>query len=295
MARLSRIVPAGSGDVFVKMEQLCLGGSVKTRTALGMIEAAERDGKLGPDSVIVEPTSGNQGIAIAQVAAVKGYRVRIVMPSSMSLERRKLIGAYGAELVLTEPAEDVQSTFARCIEVAYEIAESDPDVVVLQQFENPANPEIHFTTTGPEIWEQMDGAVDAFVAGVGTGGTITGVGRFLAGQGSSAGVYAVEPEAAPAISGGEISSHRQQGIGDGFIPHNCDLDVVDHVVRVSDTDALATAKRLAAEEGLAVGISAGSNVWAAIRVASELGEGSRVVTLLPDTAERYFSTELFEQ
>jgi cysteine synthase A len=295
IAKLTHIVPADAGDVFVKMEQLGLGGSVKTRTAFGMITTAERDGRLGPDSVIVEPTSGNQGIAVALVAAIKGYRARIVMPSTMSVERRRLIEAYGAEVVLTDPAETVQETFAHAIDVAYAMAEEDPHVVVLQQFENPANPAIHYATTGPEMWEQMEGRIDAFVCGVGTGGTITGVGRFLADQGSSARVIAVEPAAAPAIAGGAVSTHRQQGIGDGFVPHNCDLDVLDGTVSVTDEDALTTARRLAAEEGLAVGISSGSNVWAAMEVANELGEGTRVVTLLPDTAERYFSTELFER
>lgn len=292
MARLTRIVPPHAAAVYVKMENLGLGGSIKTRTALGMIEAAERDGRLTPDSVLVEATSGNQGIAVAQIAAIKGYRARIVMPESMSVERRRLIEAYGAEVVLTPVEPTVSATFEKAIATAASLAAEDPRAVLLRQFENPANPEIHFRTTGPEIWVQMEGAIDAFVCGVGTGGTITGVGRYLKSRTSSIMVCAVEPEGAQAITGGPVGSHAQQGIGDGFVPKNCDLDVIDRCVVVNDDDALDTARRLARTEGLAVGVSTGSNVWAALRIAGELGPGKRVATILTDTAERYWSAGL---
>lgn len=290
--RLQRMPTAASGGVYVKLENLGLGGSIKTRTALGMIEAAEREGRLKPGSIIVEPTSGNQGIALALVAAVKGYRARIVMPETMSLERRRLIELYGGELVLTPPGADVAETFERCIDVALRMAEEDPAVVVLQQFENPANPAIHYRTTGPELLEQLDGHIDVFVAGVGTGGTITGVGRYLREHVPSVRIVAVEPTGAPAVTGGSMSGHRQAGIGDGFVPRNCDLCVIDEWRTVTDDDAIETCRRLAREEGLAAGISSGSNVWVALRLAEELGPGHRVATVLPDTAERYWSAEL---
>ena len=290
MVRLRRLVSSGSADVFVKLENLCLGGSIKTRTAFGMIEAAERDGRLKPDSVLVEPTSGNQGIAIAQVAAVKGYRARIVMPEGMSVERRRLIELYGAEVVLTPAGADISETFDNCITAALKMAEDDPNVVVLQQFENPANPEFHYRTTGPEILGQMQGQVDAFVAGVGTGGTVTGVARFLREQVPGVRIIAVEPANAPAATGGPVSDHQQQGIGDGFIPCNCDTSVIDEWIAVTDQDAIDTCLRLAREEGLAAGITSGTNVWAALQVAAKLGPGKRVATVLPDTIERYWST-----
>jgi cysteine synthase A len=257
-----------------------------------MIEAAERDGRLNPDSILVEATSGNQGIAIAQIAAVKGYRARIVMPENMSVERRRLVELYGAEIVLTPVGTNVFETFDTCIKTALAMADDDARVVVLQQFENPANPDIHYRTTGPEILEQMDGRIDAFIAGVGTGGTITGVGRFLREHALHTRIVAVEPEHAPAATGGPVGSHRQQGIGDGFIPTNCDLTVIDEWITVTDEDAIETCRRLAREEGLAVGISSGSNVWAALQVAAELGPGKRVATVLPDTVERYWSMDI---
>ena len=289
MVRLRRLVPPGSASVFVKLENLILGGSIKTRTALGMIEAAEQEGRLGPDSILVEATSGNQGIAIALIAAVKGYRARIVMPEGMSVERRRLIELYGAEVVLTPAGADMLETFETCIKTARRMAEEDPNVVALEQFENPANPQIHYRTTGPEILEQMQGRVDAFVAGVGTGGTVTGVGCFLREHVPDVRIVAVEPTNAPAATGGPVTTHRQQGIGDGFIPGNCDLSVVSDWITVTDEDAVDTCRRLAREEGLAVGITSGSNVCAALQVAAELGEGKRVATVLPDTIERYWS------
>jgi len=218
MVKLSRLVPEGAADVIVKMENLNLGGSIKSRTAYGMIEAAERAGRLGPDSIIVEPTSGNQGIGIAMVAAIKGYRARIIMPETMSVEWRKLIEAYGAEVVLTPAGKDIAETFAICINTAYQMAAEDPHVVILQQFENPANPDIHERTTAQEILEQMGGEIDAFVAGVGTGGSLTGIGRALRKNLPGVKIYAVEPSASAVLSGGEIGVHKQQGIGDGFIP-----------------------------------------------------------------------------
>lgn len=293
MVRLNRIVPEGVGEVFVKLENLNLGGSIKSRTAFGMIEAAEKLGKLGPNSIIVEPTSGNQGIGVAMVAAIKGYKARIVMPASMSLERRKLVQAYGAELVLTPVGKDITETFGTCISTVYEMAANDPNVVVLQQFENPANPGIHRSTTAREILEQMEGPIDAFVAAIGTGGTITGIGEVLKEKWPSIRIFAVEPVTSAVLSGGEISSHKQQGIGDGFIPAILNQHVYDEVVTVRDEDAFETSRRLAREEGLLVGISSGSNVWASIQVAKRLGPGSRVVTILPDTGERYLSTDLY--
>lgn len=278
--------------MWLKLEHLGLGGSVKTRTALGMIEAAERAGRLAPDSILVEPTSGNQGIAIAQIAAIKGYRARIVMPETMTAERRLLIEHYGADVVLTPAGSDISETFETCINTALAMAEEDPRVVVLQQFENPANPEIHYATTGPEIYEQVNGRVDAFVAGVGTGGTVTGVGRYLRERQPNVQVIAVEPATAAIATGGTVDTHRQSGIGDGFIPANCHLDCIDRWVTVTDEDAIETCRRLAREEGLAVGVSSGTNVWAALLLAAEMGEGKSVVTLAPDTIERYWSAEL---
>lgn len=294
MAKLTKIVPEGAAEVYVKLENLNLGNSVKTRTAYGMIIAAEKEGLLGPNSILVEPTSGNQGVGIAQIAAIKGYQARILMPASVSEERKKLVEHYGAEVILTPVGKDIEESFVVCIDMALKMAEEDPNVVVLQQFENPANPAIHYETTGPEIYEQVDGKVDAFVAGVGTGGTVTGVGRFLKEKNPDVKIYAVEPSTAAIMTGGEVSYHKQQGIGDGFIPKNCDMNVVDDVVVVSDEDALAMAAALAKQEGLMVGISSGSNVWSAIEVAKKLGPGKRVVTVLPDTAERYYSTDLFK-
>jgi len=294
MVKLTKIVPPDSGDVLVKLENLNLGGSIKSRTAFGMVEAAEKSGRLGPNSILVEPTSGNQGIGIAMIAAIKGYKARIVMPASMSIERRKLIEAYGAEVVLTPVGENISETFKTCMEEVSRMAQEDPNVVVLQQFENPANPEIHRRTTGREILEQVDVPIDAFVAGIGTGGTITGIGDVLKERYPAIKIFAVEPSTSAVLSNGVVSVHKQQGIGDGFIPKILDQDIYDEVITVDDDNALATARQLARKEGLIVGISSGSNVYAAVKVAKRLGAGKTVVTILPDTGERYFSTELFE-
>ncbi|MDN5344835.1 MAG: cysteine synthase [Clostridia bacterium] len=293
MVKLARIVPPDAASVLVKLENLNLGGSIKSRTAYGMITAAERAGKLRPDSIIVEPTSGNQGIGLAMVGAIKGYKVRIVMPASMSEERRKLIQAYGAEIVLTPVGKDVTETFDICIRTAYQMAAEDPRIFIPQQFENPANPDIHRQTTAREIVEQVEGNIDAFIAGIGTGGTITGIGEVLKEHYPGIKIYAVEPSNAAVLSGGKVSSHQQQGIGDGFIPGVLNREIYDAIICVSDEDALATARLLAREEGLLVGISSGSNVWAALQVAGQLGSGKTVVTILPDTGERYYSTRLF--
>jgi cysteine synthase len=294
MVKLNRLVPDQAADVLVKLENLNLGGSIKSRTAFGMITAAEKAGKLGPNSILVEPTSGNQGIGIAMIAAIKGYKARIVMPASMSIERRKLIEAYGAEVYLTPVGQDISETFNICIDTVYQMAKEDPNVVILQQFENPANPEIHEATTAEEILNQVDGPIDAFVAGIGTGGTISGIGRALRRAYPDIKIYAVEPSTSAILTGGEISTHKQQGIGDGFIPGILNQEIYDEVITVQDIDALETSRSLARNEGLVVGISSGSNVWAAIEVAKRLGMGKKVVTLLPDTGERYFSTELYK-
>lgn len=295
MVKLSRLVPEEAADVLVKLENLNLGGSIKSRTAYGMITAAEKAGKLGPNSILVEPTSGNQGIGIAMIAAIKGYKARIVMPASMSIERRKLIEAYGAEVYLTPVGKDISETFDICIETVYQMAKDDPNVVILQQFENPANPAIHEATTAEEIIQQVEGPIDAFVAGIGTGGTITGIGRALKNVYPEIKIYAVEPSTSAILTGGEVSTHKQQGIGDGFIPEILDQEIYDKVITVGDNDALEISRSLARSEGLVVGISSGSNVWAAIEVAKSLGKGKRVVTILPDTGERYFSTELYQE
>jgi len=293
MVKLNRLVPYQAADIYVKLENLNLGGSIKSRTAYGMIMAAEEAGKLGPNSIIAEPTSGNQGIGIAMIAAIKGYRSRIVMPESMSEERRKLIHAYGAEVILTPVGKDIAETFAICIDKVYQMAAEDPNIVILQQFENPANPEIHMQTTAREILEQMNGRIDAFVASVGTGGTLTGIGRVLKQKYPEITNYAVEPSTSAILTGGIVSTHKQQGIGDGFVPKILDFSVFEEVITVDDEDALETARNLAQKEGILAGISSGTNVWAAIEVAKQLGQGKKVVTIIPDTGERYFSTDLF--
>lgn len=293
LVHLGRMARAGA-QVLLKLESLNPGGSIKTRSALGMIEAAEADGKLRPDSIIVEPTSGNQGIGMALVGAVKGYRVRIVMPETMSLERRRIIQAYGAELVLTPAGATIDETFAICIARAQEMAAQDPRVFIPQQFENPANPDIHARTTAQEILEQVGGPIHALVAAIGTGGTITGVARALKQIHPQLRVVAVEPATAAILSGGPIGTHAQQGIGDGFIPKVLRTALIDQVVTVTDDDALATTRRLAREEGILAGVSSGSNVWAAMKVAAGMRPEETVVTFNPDTGERYLSTALWQ-
>jgi len=273
-------------QVFAKAEFLNPGGSIKDRVALAMIEGAERDGKLGPDSIIVEPTSGNTGIGVALVGRLKGYRVRIVMPEGMSEERKKIIRALGAELELT-PDEDGISGAVRRVD---ELAAADPRIYVPQQFKNPDNPRVHYEQTGPELWEQMAGEISCFVAGVGSGGTLQGVGSFLKEHKPDTLVVAVEPKNVSALLGHEPGLHQIQGIGDGFVPDVLDVSLVDEVIEVSDEDAVETTRQLGRDFGLLVGISSGANVWAARRLARRLR--GNVTTVLPDRAERYFSTAL---
>ena len=294
MIQLSRIVPPGSARVLVKYEGVNIGGSIKTRTAYNMIIDAEARGVIGPDTIIVEPTSGNQGIGLALVGAVKGYRVRIIMPDSVSEERRKLIKAYGAELVLVHDDGDIGKCIDQCLQTALAMAREEEQVWVPQQFENPANPQVHREHTGAEILAQVDGPIHGFCSGIGTGGTISGIGGTLKAKNPDIKIWAVEPENAAILSGGNIGTHLQMGIGDGLIPANLDMHIYDHVDIVTDDEAISTTKRLIKEEGILCGISSGTNVAAALRLAKELGQGKTVVTILPDTGERYFSTQLFE-
>lgn len=293
MIRLNRMPEEGSADVLVKMEALNVGGSIKTRTALNMIEQAEREGLLGEDTIIVEPTSGNQGIGLALVGAVKGYRTIIVMPDSVSEERRKLVRQYGAEVILIHDDGDIGACIDECLRTALQMRDEDPRVFVPQQFENPNNTLTHKKYTALEIMAQVAGPVDGFCAGIGTGGTITGIGEVLKAQYPGIEIWAVEPENAAILAGGTVGTHLQMGIGDGIIPEILNTQIYDDIYVVTDEEALETARRLAKEEGLMVGISAGTNVAAALKLAKKLGKGKTVVTVLPDTAERYFSTPLF--
>ena len=295
LIKLSRMVPEGSADVLVKYEAVNIGGSIKTRTAYNMILDAENRGVLTPNTIIVEPTSGNQGIGLALVGAVKGYQVRIIMPDSVSHERRKLIQAYGAELVLVKDEGDIGACIQACLDTALKMAAEDPNVWVPQQFSNPANPAVHKSKTALEILNQIDCDIHGFCSGVGTGGTLTGIGSVLKDQFPQMEIWAVEPENAAILSKGRITTHLQMGIGDGLIPENLDLEIFDDVTIVTDEEAIDTARRLARDEGLLCGISSGSNVTAALRMAKKLGPGKTVVTILPDTGERYFSTLLFEE
>ena len=290
MVRLARIVQPGDAEVWVKLESFNPGGSVKDRIALAMIEDAERRGRLRKGMKIVEPTSGNTGIGLAMVAAVKGYPIVLTMPESMSMERRQLLQAYGAELVLTPAAKGMRGA----VEKAGEIAASGGEYFLPQQFENPANPMVHRQTTAREILDSMGGKrIDAFVAGVGTGGTITGVGEVLRKKSKGTRIYAVEPAASPVLSGGQPGPHPIQGIGAGFVPKVLNRSVYHEIIQVTADDAKATTKQLAVQEGLLVGISSGAACWAALQVAAKLGKGRRVVTVLPDGGERYLSMGVF--
>jgi len=294
LIRLNKMPDPEGAEVLVKYEGLNVGGSIKTRTAYNMIKKAEKEGIIHKDSIIVEPTSGNQGIGLALIGAVKGYKTVIIMPDSVSEERRKLVRHYGAEVILVHDAGNIGDCIDECMKLAYEMAEKDPNVYVPQQFENPANPLVHKHHTGLEILEQVAGPVDGFCSGIGTGGTISGVGEVLKRQNPDVVIWAVEPENAAILAGGTIGTHLQMGIGDGLIPKNLNQDIYDDVYIVSDEEALQTAKDLARLEGLMCGISSGTNVAAALKLAKKLGKGKTVVTVLPDTAERYFSTPLFE-
>ncbi|MCM8768168.1 MAG: cysteine synthase A [Candidatus Omnitrophica bacterium] len=280
------LVRIGKEPVFAKAEFLNPGGSIKDRVALAMIEGAERTGRLRPDSIIVEPTSGNTGIAVALVGRLKGYRVRIVMPEGMSEERKKIIKALGADLILTPDRQGI----AGAVEKVKAMAAEDPRIYVPQQFENPDNPKCHYQETAKELWQQMDGEIAGFVAGVGSGGTLQGVGKFLKERKPQTLVVAVEPKGVSALLGHEPGLHRIQGIGDGFIPAILDVTLVDRVIEVSDLDAIETTRWLSREHGLLVGTSSGANVWAARKLVSELK--GNIATVLPDRAERYFSTAL---
>ena len=294
MIRLNRLPEAGSAEVLVKMEGLNVGGSIKTRTAMNMIEQAEKDGLISPDrTIIVEPTSGNQGIGLALVGAVKGYKTIIIMPDSVSEERRKLVRHYGAEVILIHDAGDIGACIDECLQTALRMRDEDPRVFVPQQFENPNNTLTHKKYTALEIMAQVAGPIDGFCAGIGTGGTITGIGEVLRAQYPGIEIWAVEPENAAILAGGTVGTHVQMGIGDGLIPSILNTQIYSHIHIVTDEDAIRTAKRLATEEGILCGISSGTNVAAAIELARQLGPGKRVVTILPDTAERYFSTPLF--
>lgn len=293
MIRLSKIVPEDCADVLVKYEGVNIGGSIKTRTAYSMICEAEKKGIIKPDTIIVEPTSGNQGIGLALIGAVKGYDVRIIMPDSVSEERRKLIHAYGAELVLIHDDGDIGKCIDDCLKTAMEMAEEDERVWVPQQFENPDNPLVHREHTALEILEQVDGPIHGFCSGIGTGGTLSGIGNTLKEKNPDICIWAVEPQHAAILSGGTIGTHLQMGIGDGLIPENLDMEIYDDIAIITDSEAITTTKKLIREEGLMCGISSGTNVAAAIKLAKELGPGKTVVTVLPDTGERYFSTQLF--
>ena len=287
MVRLNRVVPARSAEILAKIESLNPAGSVKDRIALNMIEAAEREGRLKPGDTIVEPTSGNTGIGLAMVAAVKGYRLIVTMPEDMSLARRDLLARYGAQVMLTPAIEGMTGA----VFAAQELLIKHPDYFMPQQFENPANPDIHRRTTALEVMEATDGRIDAFVAGVGTGGTITGVGEVIREKIANLLIVAVEPTRSPVLQGGRAGVHAIQGIGASFVPGILNREIYDEIITIADDEAIEMSRRLCREEGLLVGISAGANVVASLKVAKRLGEGKRVVTVLPDTGERYLTME----
>ena len=293
VVRLNRIPEKDSAEILVKVEPLNVGGSIKTRTAMNMILQAEKEGLIGPDSIIVEPTSGNQGIGLALVGAVRGYRTIIIMPDSVSEERRKLVRHYGAEVKLIHDAGDIGKCMEECLNAALNMRKKNPKVFVPQQFENPNNTLAHKNYTALEIMAQVAKPIHGFCSGIGTGGTLTGIGEVLKAQYPEIEIWAVEPENAAILAGGTIGTHLQMGIGDGIIPDILNREIYDDIYVVTDQEAIETARRLAREEGLACGISSGTNVAAAIRLAKKLGPGKTVVTVLPDTAERYYSTQLF--
>ena len=289
------MVEKDSAQILVKFEGLNVGGSIKTRTAYNMIREAEEQGLINEDTIIVEPTSGNQGIGLALVGAVRCYKTRIIMPDSVSEERRKLMKHYGAEVVLIHDAGNIGECIEECLNTALKMAREDPRVFVPQQFENPANPAVHRNQTAVEILEQAEGPIDGFCSGIGTGGTITGIGEVLKEKNPDMEIWAVEPEHAAILSGGSIGTHLQMGIGDGLIPAILNTGIYDDICIVTDDEAIQTSRDLASKEGIMCGISSGTNVAAAIKLARKLGEGKTVVTILPDTAERYFSTPLFDE
>jgi len=292
--RLQHMTGPDDAEILVKFEGLNVGGSIKTRTAFNMILDAERKGLLDKNTVIVEPTSGNQGIGLALVGAVRGYKVKIIMPDSVSEERRKLVEHYGAEVILVHDNGNIGLCIEECLNLALKMRDENDNVFVPQQFENPANPEIQRSATGREILSQVGHEIHGFCSGIGTGGTITGIGETLKAENPDMMIWAVEPENAAILSGGSIGTHVQMGIGDGLIPPILNCDIFDEVCIISDEEALSTSKTLASKEGIMCGISSGTNVAAAIKMARKLGRGKTVVTVLPDTAERYFSTPLFE-
>lgn len=295
MIKLNHLADPDGADILVKFEGLNVGGSIKTRTAYNMICDAEKKGLINENTIIVEPTSGNQGIGLALVGAVKGYKTKIIMPDSVSEERRKLVNHYGAEVILIHDAGNIGECIEECLNTALRMRDEDPNVFVPQQFENPANPSIQREQTGMEIIEQVGGPIHGFCSGIGTGGTITGIGETLKKYNPDMTIWAVEPKHAAILSGGSIGTHIQMGIGDGIIPDILNQEIYSDICIIEDDEAISTAKALASKEGIMCGISSGTNVAAAIKLAKKLGKGKTVVTVLPDTAERYFSTPLFEE
>lgn len=295
LIQLNRMVDENSARILVKFEGLNVGGSIKTRTAYNMILDAEKKGKINKNTIIVEPTSGNQGIGLALVGAVRGYKTVIIMPDSVSEERRKLVKHYGAEVKLIHDAGDIGACIEECLNTAICMAHENPNVFVPQQFENPANNEIQKKATAKEILDQIDGPIDGFCSGIGTGGTISGIGEALKEKNPDITIWAVEPQNAAILAGGAVGTHLQMGIGDGLIPENLNQDIYDDIYIVTDGQAIQTSRNLARKEGIMCGISSGTNVAAAIELAKKLGKGKTVVTILPDTAERYFSTPLFDE
>ncbi len=293
--KLNKMVDPESADVLVKFEGLNVGGSIKTRTAYNMILDAEKKGLINDDTIIVEPTSGNQGIGLALVGAVRGYKTIIIMPDSVSVERRKIVKHYGAEVRLIHDEGNIGKAIDECQKLAVAMAAENPHVFVPQQFENEANPMAHRHHTALEIMEQVEGDIDGFCSGIGTGGTITGIGEVLKAQNPDIEIWAVEPENAAILAGGDVGTHLQMGIGDGLIPPILNKQIFDKIYIVTDEEAITTAQNLARLEGLMCGISSGTNVAAALKLAKKLGKGKTVVTVLPDTAERYFSTPLFDE